>query len=178
MYVGAFTTIAGRALCLLLAGGALGLAVNQARPDGVRFTKFAPPNSCGAGTVAPPAAAAPVEVLPPAEAVSLCGDPATLLADARAAEEFAQGHVTGAIHLPCAASGSAASAAVDLLAGRHTLIVYGEGTEDAQPVAEELRRRAGRADLRVIVIAGGFEAWSQAGLACSSGPCLDCGVHK
>lgn len=181
MYVGAFTTVAGRALCLLLAGGALGLAVNQARPDGVRFTKFAAPNSCGAGVPAAPptaVAAAPVEVLPPAEAVSLCGDAETLLADARPAEEFAEGHVTGAIHLPCAASGSAARAAVDLLAGRHTLIVYGDATEDAQPVAEELSRRAGRPDLRVIVIAGGFPAWSQAGLACSSGPCLDCGVHK
>jgi rhodanese-related sulfurtransferase len=180
MYVGAFSTTAGRALCLLLAGGALGLAVNQARPDGVRFTKFAAPNSCGAGVAAAaPPAAAPVQVLPPAEAVALCGDPQTLLADVRPADEFAQGHVTGAIHLPCAASGSAASAAVDLLAGRHTLIVYGDGTGDAQPVAEELRRRGGRPDLRVIVIEGGFPAWSQAGLACSSGPCLDCGGdHK
>jgi rhodanese-related sulfurtransferase len=182
MYVGAFTTTVGRALCLLLAGGALGLAVNQARPDGVRFTKFTAPNSCGPGAgpaAAQVAAAAPVQVVPPGEAVSLCGDAQTLLADVRPAEEFAQGHVTGAIHLPCAASGSAATAAVDLLAGRHTLIVYGDGTDDAQLVADELRRRAGRPDLRVIVIEGGFPAWSQAGLACSSGPCLDCGeVHK
>ncbi|HEY2731387.1 MAG TPA: hypothetical protein VGK52_15700, partial [Polyangia bacterium] len=78
-------------------------------------------------------------------------------------------------------SGSAASAAVDLLAGRHTLLVYGDGTEDAKLVAEELRRRAGRADLRALVIEGGFAAWSRAGLACSSGPCPACGVpheHK
>jgi rhodanese-related sulfurtransferase len=177
-----FATLVGRAVCLVLAGSALGLAVNQARPDGVRFTKFAAPNSCGAGVAAAaPAApgASPVEVLPPTEAVSLCGDPQTLLADVRPADEFAQGHVTGALHLPCAASGTAASAAVDLLAGRHTLIVYGDGTADSQPVADELRRRAGRPDLRVIVIEGGFPAWSQAGLACSSGPCLDCSAgHK
>lgn len=177
-----FTTITGRAICLLLAGSALGMAVNQARPDGVRFTAIAAPNSCGAGAAASAASvpgAAPVEVLPPQEAVSLCGDPQTLLADARPADEFAEGHVTGALHLPCAASGSAASAAVDLLAGRHTLIVYGHDTADAQPVADELRRRAGRTDLRVIVIAGGFAAWSQAGLACSSGPCAECGAdHK
>ena len=173
-----FQTLVGRAICLTLAGSALGLAVNQARPDGVRFTKFAAPNSCGVGAAAAAAPdAAPVQVLPPAEAVSLCGDPHTLLADVRPADEFAQGHVTGALHLPCAASGSAASAAVDLLAGRHTLIVYGDGTDDAQPVADELRRRAGRPDLRVIVIAGGFPAWSQAGLACSSGPCLDCAAR-
>jgi rhodanese-related sulfurtransferase len=171
-----FATVVGRALCLLLAGSALGLAVNAARPDGVRFTKFAAPNTCGAGVPIAAAApgVAPVQVLPPTEAVSLCGDAQTLLADVRPAEEFAQGHVTGAIHLPCAASGSAASAAVDLLAGRHTLIVYGDGTEDARVVADELRRRAGRPDLRVLVIEGGFEAWSHAGLACSSGPCPEC----
>ena len=68
-------TLVGRAICLTLAGSALGLAVNQARPDGVRFTKFAAPNSCGVGAAAAAAPdAAPVQVLPPAEAVSLCGD--------------------------------------------------------------------------------------------------------
>ncbi|HEV3032326.1 MAG TPA: rhodanese-like domain-containing protein [Polyangia bacterium] len=176
-----FGTIVGRALCLLLAGSALGLAVNAARPDGVRFTKFAPPNTCGGGEAGAAPGAAPVEVLPPAVAASLCGDAQTLLADVRPPDEFAEGHVTGAIHLPCASSGSAASAAVDRLAGRHTLVVYGDGTEDAKLVAEELRRRAGRPDLRVLVIEGGFAAWSRAGLACSSGPCPECGVpheHK
>jgi rhodanese-related sulfurtransferase len=176
-----FATLLGRAACVLTAGFALGFAVNSARPDGVRFTKVAPPNSCGAGTAAaaPGPGVAPVEVLPPAEAVSVCGDPQTLLADVRSADEFAQGHVTGAIHLPCAASGSAASAAVDLLAGRRTLVVYGDATADALPVADEMRRRVARADLRVLVIDGGFAAWNKAGLACSSGPCPDCAVrHK
>jgi rhodanese-related sulfurtransferase len=170
-----FATLVGRALCLLLAGSALGLAVNAARPDGVRFTKFAPPTTCGAGEATPVAVAAPVEVLPPAAAASACGDAQTLLADVRPADEFAEGHVTGALHLPCASSGSAASAAVDRLGGHHTLVVYGDGTEDAKLVAEELRRRAGRSDLRIVVIEGGFQAWSRAGLACSSGPCAECG---
>jgi rhodanese-related sulfurtransferase len=172
-----FATLVGRSLCLLLAGSALGLAVNAARPDGVRFSKFAPPTTCGAGEAAgaPAAGASPVEVLAPAAAASACGDPQTLLADVRPADEFAQGHVTGAIHLPCASSVSAAVAAVDRLAGRHTLVVYGDGTEDARQVADELRRRGGRPDLRVVVIEGGFAAWSRAGLACSSGPCPECG---
>jgi rhodanese-related sulfurtransferase len=170
-----FATLLGRAVCLLLAGSALGLAVNAARPDGVRFTKFAPPTTCGAGEVAAGAGAAPVEVLAPTAAVSVCGDAQTLVADVRPADEFAHGHVTGAIHLPCASSGSAATAAVDRLAGHHTLVVYGDGTQDARMVAEELRRRAGRGDLHIVVIEGGFEAWSRAGLACSSGPCAECG---
>ena len=171
-----FATIVGRALCLLLAGAALGLAVNAARPDGVRFTKFAPPNSCGAEAAS--SAGAPVGVLRPTDAVALCSDADTLLADVRPPAEFAEGHVTGAIHLPCTSSGTAASAAIDRLAGRHTLIVYGDGTEDARLVAEELRRRAGRADLRILVIEGGFAAWNRAGLACSSGPCPECGAPR
>ncbi|HVU53101.1 MAG TPA: rhodanese-like domain-containing protein [Polyangia bacterium] len=171
-----FATLLGRAVCLVLAGSALGLAVNAARPDGIRFTRFAPPTTCGAGEAAPAPRAAPVEVLAPTAAVSVCGDAQTLVADVRPADEFARGHVTGAIHLPCASSDGAASAAVDRLAGRHTLVVYGDGTEDAKVVADELRRRGGRADLRIVVIDGGFEAWSRAGLACSSGPCAECGA--
>jgi rhodanese-related sulfurtransferase len=179
-----FATLLGRALCLLAAGSALGFAVNAARPDGVRFTKFEAPTSCGAGPgghgAAPggpsPAPVEPVEILAPAAAVGVCGDAQTLIADVRPAAAFAEGHVTGALHLPCASSVGAASAAVDLLAGRHTLIVYGEGTEDARVVAEELKRRANRADVRVGVIDGGFVAWNRAGLACSSGPCPECAV--
>jgi rhodanese-related sulfurtransferase len=172
-----FATLLGRAVCLLLAGSALGLAVNAARPDGVRFTRFAPPTTCGAGEAAAPEAA-PVELLPPGAAVSVCGDAQTLVADVRPADEFAQGHVTGAIHLPCASSDGAASAAASRLAGHHTLVVYGDGTEDARQVADELRRRAGRADLRIVVIEGGFGAWSRAGLACSSGPCVECAARE
>jgi rhodanese-related sulfurtransferase len=172
-----FATTAGRALCLLLAGSALGLAMNAARPDGVRLTRFAPPNACGA-EAGPASAGAAVGVLRPTDAVALCSDADTLLADVRSPAEFAEGHVTGAIHLPCTSSGAAASAAIDRLAGRHTLVVYGDGTEDARLVAEELRRRAGRADLHILVIEGGFTAWNRAGLACSSGPCPECGAPR
>jgi rhodanese-related sulfurtransferase len=164
----------GRSLCLVLAGSALGFAVNAARPGGVRIGRFAPPTTCGAGEGDSVATAPPVEVLAPDAVSALCGDAQTLLADVRPAEEFAEGHVTGATHLPCTSSGSAARAVVDRLAGRRTLVVYGDGTEDARAVAEELRRRTPRGDLRVLVIDGGFAAWSRAGLACSSGPCLDC----
>jgi rhodanese-related sulfurtransferase len=170
-----FTTLLGRAFCLLAVGGALGLAVNAARPDGVRFTRYEAPTTCGAGHAAAAPEAVVVEVLPPTSALGLCGDAQTVVADVRSASAFAEGHVTGALHLPCASSVSAATAAVDLLAGRRTLVVYGEGTEDARVVAEELRRRAPRADLRVAVIEGGFAAWNRAGLACSSGPCASCG---
>ena len=167
-------------LAVLLAGGAaLGLLINLAHPRAVRFASFAPPRVCSAGgeqagATTPPA----VELLSLAQVASLCGDPRALVADARTAARFAEGHVAGAIHLPCASSRIAASAALDRLVGKETLVVYGDSTEEALPVAEELRRRGDRPGLRVAVLAGGFPAWSQAGLACSSGPCADCGVHR
>jgi 3-mercaptopyruvate sulfurtransferase SseA len=168
-----------RAAGLIAGGAVLGLVVNAAHPRGVRFGSFAPPVACtqaavGEGAAARPAEAPPIEVLSLAQVASLCGDPRALVADARPADRFAEGHVTGAIHLPCASSRSTANAAVDLLAGRDTLVVYGDGTDDALPVAEEMRRRAARPGIRIAVLGGGFPAWSRAGMACSSGPCNDC----
>lgn len=175
--------LTGRAFFLLGAGAILGGVVNFVRSDGVRLASFALPSSCTVVAASATAAVgmAPVEVLAPSEAVRLCGDPGTMLADVRPAYEFAQGHVAGAIHLPCTASGSTAGAAIELLATHRTLIVYGEGADDAKLVAHEMRRRINRPDLRVLVVAGGFPAWSEAGLACSSGPCPDCqtpGGHR
>ena len=170
---------AARLAALLAAGSALGLLVNLVHPHPVRLGAVALPTSCTApaahaGVVVPPS----VEILSLAQVASLCGDPRALVADARSAERFAEGHVTGAIHLSCASSRGAASAALDQLAGKETLVVYGDATEDAVPVAEEMRRRGDRPGLRVAVLGGGFPAWSQAGMACSSGPCADCGVHR
>jgi len=167
--------IATRAVYLLGAGALLGLAVNGLRADGVRFSSFAAPTACAVATAAEHAPGLPpIEALAPTAAAGLCGDPNTLIADVRPAGDFAQGHVSGAIHLPCTASGQAADAAVDLVAGRQTLIVYGAATDDARRVADELRQRVRRRDLHIIVVEGGFTAWNQAGLACSSGPCLHC----
>jgi 3-mercaptopyruvate sulfurtransferase SseA len=169
----------GRVAVLLGAGMSLGLLINRVHPHGVRFGSFAAPTACAAPASQAGAAPAPaVEVLSLAQVASLCGDPHALVADARSAERFAEGHVSGAIHLPCASSRLAASAALDLLAGKETLVVYGDGTDDALPVADELRRRSVRAGLRVAVLGGGFAAWSQAGLACSSGACAGCEVHR
>ncbi len=168
-----------RLAVLIAAGAALGLLINLAHPRAVRFASFAPPRVCSAGEEHTSAATPPaVELLSLAQVASLCGDPHAMVADARSATRFAEGHVAGAVHLPCASSRIAANAALDRLVGKETLVVYGDSTEEAMPVAEELRRRGDRPGLRVAVLAGGFPAWSQAGLACSSGPCADCGVHR
>jgi rhodanese-related sulfurtransferase len=161
----------GRAVVLTVAGAALGLAVNSARSSGIRFATFETPAMCDQAE----AAGAPLE-LDPAQASELCGRPGVVVADARTAERYAEGHVAGAIHLPCDADGQVASDAFAHLDGARTILVYGDDTAEAQPVAASLRRRIHHGDVRVL--RGGFAAWSRAGLACASGPCEECKVAR
>src|SRR5688572_703751 len=91
-----------RTAVLVLGAAALGLAFNQARPGGVRLAGFSPPAQCEGEPTLP-------EEIAPADAIRLCGRPDVVIADARASEAFAQGHVAGAIHLPCRAGGQATS---------------------------------------------------------------------
>lgn len=156
-----------RALALLAVGGAAGLAINAARKDGVPLAAFAPPTECQAEAGPPP-------LTGPDAAAALCGRADVVIANTRPAKRYAEGHVANAIHLPCDAAGRVASEAMTRLEAARTVIVYGEGTEDALPVAATLRRRLTGDPSRVMVLRGGFAAWSQAGQACASGPCDDC----
>ncbi len=166
-----------RAFVILVGGSAAGFLANAVRPSGLSLAGHSTPAVCAA----PASGQTLVETLAPAAAVRVCGDRGVLVADSRAAGRFAEGHVANALHLPCAASGGAAQSALALLEDKHTLIVYGDTTDEARPVAEELQRRAQgarAAELRVVVLEGGFPAWSREGLACSSGPCPDCSEKK
>lgn len=164
----------GRALVLLGAGVALGFAANAVRPDGVALQSFAAPNTCGVGGEEADQGT-PIELFSAREAEALCADPLALVADARSAEAYAEGHVAGAIHLPCSATEQAAAAAEHDLREKQLLLVVGERTDDAYRVAEQMRGRLSLAKLRIAVLEGGFEAWAAAGLACASGECPACG---
>jgi len=162
-----------RAIALVVAGAVLGFAANAARPHGLRIASFAPPVECnGAEGAAAPSPA----VMSPAEASSLCGQPSVVIADTRPANAFAEGHVAGAVHLPCDAGGKTADDALAHFSHAQTIVVYGASTDDARPVADTLQRR--HPDVKVAVLDGGFAAWSQAGLACASGPCDECKQTK
>jgi rhodanese-related sulfurtransferase len=157
-----------RAAVLVVAGALVGFGVNAVRPHGgLRISTYAPPTECKGGEHA----AAPT-VMSPAEASSLCGQPDVVIADTRAALAFAEGHVAGAVHLPCDAAGQAAVEALTHFERAHTIVVYGASTADARPVADSLQRR--HSDVKVAVLDGGFPAWAAAGLACASGPCAEC----
>ena len=163
-----------RAIVLVVAGAALGLAGNAARPHGLRIAAFAPPTEC-TGAAAEGGALAPT-VMSPAEASGLCGAANVVIADTRPANAFAEGHVAGAVHLPCDAGGQSAVDALARFSHAQTILVYGASTDDARPVADSLQRR--HPDVRVAILDGGFPAWSQAGLACASGPCEECKQSK
>jgi rhodanese-related sulfurtransferase len=158
-----------RAAVLVLGAAVLGLGVNAARPRGVALRAVAAPTMC-ADEGAPP------EELAPDAAAALCGDANAVVADARPEARFAEGHVAGAIHLPCDAAGAVAEGALARLAAARTVVVYGESTEDARAVAHSLKRRLPGA--RVALLRGGFAAWSQSGQACASGPCDECSARQ
>lgn len=146
-----------------------GLVFNGIRPDGVSLGAAPPPAVCQV-----PSVTRPVERLSPAQANQLCANPNVLIADARPPESFAQGHVAGAVHLPCAAPSGVAQGVPGMLASRNTVVVYGETTEEALAVADGLMRQNTKPGLRIAVLEGGFAAWQLAGFACASGPCAEC----
>jgi rhodanese-related sulfurtransferase len=159
--------VALRALALLVVGLVLGLAQNAVRRDGVALRLTPAPASCEATVEAP----AEVD---PGGASTLCREGGVVVADARTAARYAEGHIADAIHLPCDAAGQVAVEALSHVAGARTILVYGETTEEARPVASGLIRRIHDPSVRVMVLKGGFPAWSKAGLACASGPCVEC----
>jgi rhodanese-related sulfurtransferase len=159
-----------RAVGLLLGGALAGLGIDVARPGGVLRNSFSPPTACSAAADHEP----PLIEMDPPSASSLCGRPNVVFADTRSAARFAEGHVADAVHLPCDATANGAEGALSKLDRAQTIIVYGESSDDSREVAETLRRRGLKGDLRVLQ--GGFAAWEREGLACASGPCRECAV--
>jgi rhodanese-related sulfurtransferase len=164
--------ILARAIVLVVAGATVGWVGNALRPHGLKVSDYAAPVACtGAAEGAPTPT-----VMSPREAASLCGQPDVVIADTRDAAAFAEGHVAGAVHLPCSAGGATATEALGHFERAQTILVYGASTAEAQPVADSLQRR--HQAVRVAVLDGGFAAWSSAGLACASGPCTECKVSN
>jgi rhodanese-related sulfurtransferase len=162
-----------RAAALLTLGATLGFVTNGVRSDGVSLSDFAAPVVCTAE--AGSAELREVEVLAPAAAAFACSEAPALIIDARSAVAFAEGHVAGALHLPCSASDEAAEVAQSGISSGGLLLVYANSTEQALPVARQMQKRIARPGQRVAVLEGGFAAWRDADFACASGGCPHCG---
>lgn len=155
----------------LLAGSlVLGLVVNTVRPSGVSLFAFEPPTVCTTANKQEDL----VTEMTPHEAMRLCGRPEIVFADTREHDRFAAGHVADAMHLPCSVSASGAEIALKKLENVQSVVLYGDSTEDAREVADTLRRLG--VDTEIRILRGGFSAWEQEGLACSSGPCKECSI--
>lgn len=153
-----------RTAALLAVGSVLGFTVNWIRPGGVPLRRVEKVAMCEA--------AAPEElvVLSPDEAAALCAEVGAIVLDVRSEEEFARGHVAGAIHLPCHANPLGGDIS-GLLATANLILIYGADTEAARPVAQSLVQRS-YANVRILD--GGYAAWEAAGQGCVSGPCETC----
>jgi rhodanese-related sulfurtransferase len=158
---------------LAVVGAIGGAAVNSLRPDRVAFALSEPVGTCSA-----PQASSAVEQLTPSEVTDLCSEGGVTVVDVRPEEQFVAGHVADAVHLPCSATTGAADDVLGRLVDDGRIVLYGQGTQDALEVAESLARRASPGASKVAILVGGFKAWDQAGLACSSGPCEHCEVSQ
>lgn len=158
-----------RAAGLASMGILVGLAINAVRAESLPFEPYQPPTTCSG-----PRTPRDIGTLPAEQAARLCGDSRALVADVRDKAAFAEGHIAGAVHIPCSGSPGDVLRVRSQLADKTALIVYGESEEQALQVARDLAGRIERPDLTVAVLAGGWRAWLEAGLACASGPCDGC----
>jgi 3-mercaptopyruvate sulfurtransferase SseA len=164
-------------LALLCAGGAaVGLGANALSPRAAPLgTPVLPqaeaqPGTCAATGGAATAGFAAVPRITVEQAKPLCVSCSAGFVDARAEEEFAQGHVTNAVHLP---PGDVPGPVLAQLKGYGTVVVYDgdpQGTM-AEAVAMGLREM-GVKDVRVLQ--GSWSEWLAKGAPGSSGPCPIC----
>lgn len=160
-----------RTLVLAVFGCVLGYAVNALRADGVALAPMEAPHACGV----PTERSSSVLVLSAADAASAIDAGGLVVFDARAAADYERGHVDGALHLPCTSASHDAERLLAPARAGTEVIVYGDGLDDARPMAEEIVRRVG-GDVRIAVVDGGYDALVAAGAAAESGSCERCGT--
>ena len=158
-----------RALALCLGGAVLGLAANALTPHpaalGARVLAAA--EQPGAACQDPQASVARIAVQ---EALPLCLACTAAFVDARSAQEYAEGHVTGALHL---APGDAVDPLLPTLRAAPLVIVYDRDREcaAADQVAKLLQAQGVR-DVRVLT--GAWPEWLARGGPGESGSCAAC----
>jgi 3-mercaptopyruvate sulfurtransferase SseA len=158
-----------RAGLLCLAGALLGLAGNALTPRPAPLGKavVASADQPGATCQDPNASVARISVN---EAMPLCISCAAAFVDARSAQEYAAGHVTGAIHL---APGEAVDPLLPRLQAFPAVVVYDRDRDcaAADHVATALLARGVR---NVRVLTGAWPGWLAGGGPGESGTCSVC----
>ncbi len=108
------------------------------------------------------------------DAKPLCIACSAVFVDARSAQEFAAGHVTGAVHLP---PGEPVQPVLEKLRAKGSVIVYDRDREcsAADQVAAQLQAQGFR-DVRVLT--GAWPEWLARGGPGESGACGLCTLEK
>ncbi len=164
--------IAG-ALAIVIGSAAVGLAVNHVSAHGIALFAAAPAAAKGEATPAPEKQTAPspgattplpkgIEPIAVPDARAALDKHLALFIDARPAEQYAAGHIPGAISLPAQDFDKVFPAVADKIEASPFLVVYCEGEEcsDSIHVAERLVE-FGFLGTRVMV--DGFRIWANAG---------------
>ena len=158
-----------RAGTIAVAGAVVGVAANFVSPRPVSLGRavYATAESAGAVCADPGASIARISVQ---EAKPLCIACTAAFVDARSAQEYASGHVTGALHL---LPGDPVEPLLERLSAAPTVIVYDRDREcaGADQVATLLKAK-GLRDVRVLT--GAWSDWLAAGGPGESGSCALC----
>ena len=158
-----------RATLLCVAGAVIGIAANgmTPRPAPLGSPVVAAAEQPGATCQDP---GARIARIPVQEAMPLCIACTAAFVDARSAQEYAAGHVTGAVHL---APGEPAQALLPTLRAAPTVIVYDRDRDcaAADQVAALLLSQ-GLRDVRVLT--GAWPEWLAGGGPGESGTCSLC----
>jgi 3-mercaptopyruvate sulfurtransferase SseA len=158
-----------RAGLLCLSGGVLGIAANAVSPRPARLGApvVAVAEAAGAACAATRESPARISV---DEAKPLCTACTAVFVDARSAQEYAAGHVAGALHL---AVGEPAEALLPRLAAAPMVVVYDrDGSCAAADQVAALLQSRGLRDVRVLT--GAWPQWVAEGGAGESGACAVC----
>jgi len=158
-----------RAALLLIAGAVLGLLANPLTPHPAPLGKPVVPAAelPGAACQDPGASIARISVQ---EAKPLCVACAAAFVDARSAEEYAAGHITGAVHL---GPGEPPDPLLPALRAAAMVIVYDRDRDcaAANRIAAQLQN-LGLRDVRVLT--GAWPEWMAKGGPGESGSCTVC----
>jgi len=154
-----------RVLLLALGGSALGVTVSLAAPTGAGFWAPIRPTAAAdqASCVEPPATL----LVTAREALDLHRAGRASFVDLRSAGEYEQGHVEGAVHMPCRSATTPDG--VDLPRGR-TVVIYGDD-RNAEWAGQALRNR-GHTDVRVM--GDDFAVWRKMQGPAEAGTCDGC----
>ena len=145
-----------RALAIVLAGAALGLAANAISPR--RIPYLTPPK-------APPQGQ---DMVPLQEAEELWNGGSAFFLDARASADYSAGHIAGALSLPVEEFDDHYLQIAGMLNPDSTIVVYCDGVEcDLSHRLMSKLRELGYHNVRYIV--NGWTTWHTAGLLTHTG---------